>query len=338
MKIIIRSDRKIGNQLIAEYKFNGARIIDRIVDFLSNIDETDLYVVSDRDLKLKNVKNIPLSEADLLKDKIVIDLKFVYDGRKLKKLIKRKKSLDKSVIIENETLDNLNNFGCLYERKEWNPISKFYVEPLGEKIGYWLRKTRVSPNAVSFSNIILSSLISLLLFFGGTFGVIIFGIWVRIFHILDIVDGQIARLKCQGTKFGKWVDGGTDRFVIGLWHMTIAVSLYIKSQKIIFLFAGLLVLFGNYMYNYLLLTSVAYFRGNRFDYKSSSGIKTNPIIKFILLFVNHDIQLHILTLCAFIAKLDWFILFYAFYFNFMWFMYFLFYLIEYFRKGDVKEV
>jgi len=92
------------------------------------------------------------------------------------------------------------------------------------------------------------------------------------------------------------------------------------------------------MYNYLLLTSVAYFRGNRFDYKSSSEVKRNPIIKFVLLFVNHDIQLHILTLCAFIVKLDWFILFYAFYFNFMWFMYFFFYLVQYLKKGDVKEV
>lgn len=338
MKIIIRADRKIGKQLIAEHTFRDKRIIDRIFDFLNDISVGEIYIASDKDLKVRSATNIPLSKLDLLKNKQVVDLKFTYDARKLRKLIKKGKPLEKAIIIENKTRGNLNYLGCLYERKEWNPISKFYIEPAGEKIGYWLRKTNITPNAVSFFNIILSLIAIALLFFWGTLNLILFGLWVRIFHMIDIVDGQIARLKSQGTKFGKWVDGGGDRLVIGLWYIAIVISLYLRTQKTFFLFVGLAILFGDYMYNYLLLTSVAYFRSFKSDYKSTITVKKNPIVKFVLLFINHDIQLHALTLCAFMDKMDWFIIFYAFYFNFIWFMYFIFYLIKYLMDGDVNEV
>ena len=190
---------------------------------------------------------------------------------------------------------------------------------------------------VSFTNILLSLLASGLIFLGFP-GLILFGIWIRVFHMFDIVDGQIARLNCLGTSFGRWVDGAGDRLVISFWYLVISSYLYFKSSNIIFLFLGLFILFGNMMYNYLLCTSVAYFRDNKFYVKSSSKVKQNLIVRFILLFINHDVHLHILTLTAIFNKLDWFILFYAFYFNFIWFMYFIFYLIKYIKDGDVNEV
>ena len=336
MKLVIRADRKIERESIAEHNFNGRRIIDRIVDFLSSIGQKDVFIASDKDLKVKNTPTIPLSKIDSSDSKSIIDLRYTYDRRKLEKLIKKGKHLDKAIIIENEKLCHLDYMGCLYERKEWNPISKYYIEPWGEKIGYWLRNTRVTPNSVSFVNILFSLFASGLLFLGFP-GRILFGIWVRIFHMLDIVDGQIARLKCQGTSFGRWVDGAGDRLVCAFWHLSISSYLYFKSSNTLFLFLGLFTLFGNMMYNYLLYTSVAYFRNNRFDVKSKSKVKQNPIIKFILSFISYDIHLHLLTLAAIFDKLEWFIIFYAFYFNFMWFAYFLFYLMKYLKEGDIKE-
>jgi phosphatidylglycerophosphate synthase len=338
MKIVIRADRKLDNELIAKHIFKEDRIIDRIVNFLLGVGGMDIYIVSDDDLKVKNVKNISLSSADLLENKQIIDLKFVYDWRKLKKFIKNGKLLEKAVIIENKTIKNLDYFGCFYERSEWNPISQFYVEPFGEKIAFWLRNTKITPNFITALNIILSVFASGLVLLGGTLNLVLFGIWVRMFHVLDVMDGQLARLKSQGTSFGQWFDGAGDRIVLSIWHIVISLALYLNSNNAFFLFLGLAILFGVYIHNYLLFTSVLYFRGSKFDYKSSSRIKKNPLISFVLIFVNNDIQFHILTICAWTNKLNWFLIFYAVYFNFMWLMYFLYYSMKYIREKEVKEV
>ncbi len=337
MRIIIRADRKIGKEIIAEHRFRGTRIIDRIVNFLLDIGENKIQIVSDEDLKVKNVENIPLSKIDLLKSKIVIDLKFVYDDRKLRRLIKKGKSVEKAVMIENKTIKNLDSFGCLYERKEWNPISQFYIEPLGEKIAFWLRKTKVTPNFVTSLNITLGALASVLIFLGGTLNLVLFGIWVRIYHLLDVMDGSLSKFKGQGTLFGKWFDCVGDRFINGVWYLVIILTLYLRSRNTLYLFVGLALLFGVYMYNHLLLTSVAYFRNNNFYYKSPTKIKENILIKFVLLFINGDIHFHLLTIFSFMNKLEWFVLFYTGYFNFMWLMYFIFYLVKYVKEGDIKE-
>ncbi len=338
MNIIIRADRKIGKIVIATYKFKGKKIIDRIINFLLGLGQKELYIISDRDLNIRGVKNISVSELESLKNKGVIDLRFTYDCRKLKKLIAKKKSFNKAIILENRSIGDIKNFGCLYERKEWNPISQFYLEPLGEKIAFWMRNTKITPNSVTFLNIFLSMFASILIFFGGRVNLIFFGLWVRIFHMLDIVDGQLARLKNQGTTFGKWIDGGADRFVVGMWYIVIIITLYFKLNSVFFLFVGLILLFGAYLYNYLLLTSVAYFRNFNFEYKSNSRTKKNPFVKFFLLFINHDIQMHLLTISAWLDMLGWYIIFYGIYFNSMWFMYFIFYFTKYLREGDIKEV
>ena len=77
MKIVVLSNGKIGKESIAEHKFKGKKIVERVVDFLWDIGKKDIYVVSDTDLKVKNTKHISLSNVDSLKNKQVIDLKFV---------------------------------------------------------------------------------------------------------------------------------------------------------------------------------------------------------------------------------------------------------------------
>lgn len=336
MNIIIRTDRKIGKELIATYPFSNKRIIDRFTELISDL-KANIFIASDRKIEVDNTKNIAISDINNKKDAIILDLNYIYDERKLKKLIKKRKDINKAIIKENKEIADLKSFGCLFHRKEWNPLSRYYVEPLGEKLGYKLSKSPISANQVTFFNVIISILASYWIYLNTTASLILFGIWVRIFHMLDIVDGQIARLKNKGSPFGQWIDGGGDKFVITVWYIVIASSLYLKSNNVLFLFIGLIALFGIYIYNYLMLTSVMYFRNSKSSYKSESRMIKNPLTSFILLFLDYDIHLHILTICAFINKLELFLIFYAIYFNFMWFMYFVFYLIRHLTKEDAKE-
>ncbi|MBD3164441.1 hypothetical protein GF323_04525 [Candidatus Woesearchaeota archaeon] len=335
MKAIIRCDGRIDGKLIAKYSYKGLNIAERLVEFLRKNNIKDVILASDANQGFKGIKNIHVSEINS-KMKHIIDLRYTYDSRKLEKMIRENKSFNEAILFKNEKICHIKNTGCLYERKEWNPLSKFYIEPWGERIGFWLRNTSISPNTVTFMNTLLAILSNVLLFLG-YYGKLAFGIWIRIFHMLDIVDGQLARIKCQGTRFGKWIDGAGDRLVFVSWSISISILLYVESKRIFFLLAGLFLLAGYMMYNYLLYTSVAYFRNNRFDVKSKSKVKQNPIIKLFLSFSAVDIKYHLLTVAAILNGLDIFIIFYAFYFNLLWLMYFVFYLLKYLKEGDILE-
>ncbi len=337
MKIVIRADRKIRDALIAEYKLKDQRLIDRFVNLISDL-EAEIFIASDSKIHVANTKSITISAMGNMKEAIVLDLKNIYDDRKLKKLIKKKKDTKKAIIKENKEIADLRSFGCMFHRKEWNPINRYYIEPLGEKIGFMLRNTSISANQVTFLNVILGILASYLIYRNTILSLIIFAIWVRFFHLLDIVDGHIARLQNKGSPFGQWIDGGGDKFVITLWYIFISYAVYQKTGKIFFLIVGLVAMFGIYMYNYLMLTSVMYFRNAKSSYKSETAVKKNPIVSFILLFIDYDVHLHILTLCALTNRLEWFLTFYALYFNFMWGAYFLYYLKRHLTRADAKEI
>ncbi|MEA2037289.1 MAG: CDP-alcohol phosphatidyltransferase family protein [Nanoarchaeota archaeon] len=338
MNIIIRADRRIGKQIIGESYFKGQKIIKRIVSFLSKIGQKKVYVASNKKYGIKGTKDIPLSKINSIKNKVVMDLKYIYDGYKLERLIKKGKQLKKAIITENKTLIHLKNFGCISEEREWNPISGCYGVPMGIRLGFWLSKTNISPNFITLLNLFLGILVSVLVLIGGRLNLFIFGIWVIIFHLLDAADGKLAKFTGKTTSFGRWLDGGGDKFIMNFWFLIITVSLYLKSGSVIFLFVGLILLFGALMYNYLLLTSTAYFRDSNFDYVSSSRIKRNPVIRLMLVFINMDIQIHFIIVSALLGRFELLIIFYSIYFNLMWMGYFLFYFAKYLREKDIKEV
>jgi hypothetical protein len=157
------------------------------------------------------------------------------------------------------------------------------------------------------------------------------------YHLLDVADGQLARLTGKTTNWGKWVDGGGDKLVFSVWYIAISISLYIKNNNPLFLILGLVVMLGMYIYNYLLLTSVAYFRSFQFKFKSKSRLKNNPFSSTFLFFLNGDVYYHMITILAIIGRIDILLVFYAFYYNAVWLAYFIFYLIRYIMEGDVKE-
>jgi len=336
MNIIIRADRKIGNELIAEHIFSGKRIIDRFIDLGTNL-KANVLIVSGKKIEANKAKAIPSSKVDNIKSALILDLNNIYDQRKLEKLLKKGKDPRKAIIKENRTLADLNSFGCLFCRKEWNPLSQYYVEPLGEKLAFALRKSGITPNQVTLFNILLGLLASLLIFMNTALSLIIFGIFVRFFHMLDIADGHLARLKNKLSLFGKWIDGGGDKFVMMIWYSVIALTLFLKRNDVIYIIAGFALLVGAFVYNYLLLTSVAYFRSYNKDYTIEEGTGKKIVSKALMFFINYDMQLHIFTVFALLNKIEYILFFYAAYFNFAWLAYFVYYFTKYIKEGDVRE-
>jgi hypothetical protein len=92
-----------------------------------------------------------------------------------------------------------------------------------------------------------------------------------------------------------------------------------------------------YLHSYLMLTSVAYFRGGQAKFKTESRLKANPVSTAFLFFLDADMHYHMITIFALIGRIDILLFFYAIYFNLIWMAYFLFYLFRYLKYGDARE-
>ncbi len=85
-----------------------------------------------------------------------------------------------------------------------------------------LARTRVTPNALTFSGVTLCAAASVLVYFEYRGEILFFLLGAVVFvvgSVLDILDGALARVSGRGTPFGAFLDSTTDRvsegFVLG---------------------------------------------------------------------------------------------------------------------------
>ena len=211
------------------------------------------------------------------------------------------------------------------------PFGKYYMVPLGKYLAKILKNTPLTPNKVTFLRTIMGLAISALIYYGGFINLLIFAILVQLFHSVDITDGELAKLKKMKTKFGEWIDGVTDKLVIDTWMLTIAVTLFLKSDNPILLIAAAFYFLGKHLFIFSSLRSDVCFGDHTKD-KLKTKIKVNPISQFLLFFIEWDVQLHFLSVTAILNRLDIFLFFYAIYFNLIWISYIFFYSFKYIKN------
>ncbi len=134
------------------------------------------------------------------------------------------KNLD--FITEKEKiLDQIVGGRCYY------PDVRIWMHPFVVYLVYYSRKLKISPNALSITNLFVS-IICLFCFYSNFFIAAFFLFWLR--GILDCSDGALARYSNQTSKFGKILDSAIDwPFYISLW---ILVALKISNIYIAFYF------------------------------------------------------------------------------------------------------
>lgn len=114
----------------------------------------------------------------------------------------------------------------------------------GSYIVYLLQKTSITPNHITILSFI-SSIFGILLIAATPYK-IIGAFFYFIGLVLDCTDGQLARLKGMGSKFGKWLDGFVDEMVRGLLYIGLSLAVYSQTGNILFLFIGLWVCVAEY--------------------------------------------------------------------------------------------
>src|SRR5580765_7783327 len=115
-----------------------------------------------------------------------------------------------------------------------------------------LARSRVTPNALTASGVLLCATASVLVYFEYRNDILFFWLGAAVFvlgSILDILDGALARLSGKGTPFGAFLDSTTDRVSEGFMLGAIALVFFRHGNEVALAFAFAAVM-GSFLVSY----------------------------------------------------------------------------------------
>ncbi len=118
---------------------------------------------------------------------------------------------------------------------EW--WSSFVTSPLAIAINYLAVDIRwISPNLITLFSFITAIISALFIVAGGTVNFIIAAILIHLSHILDCMDGQMARYRKISSPSGSFFDKLTDQIQVTIWFGSVGYAAYSQSQNVLPIF------------------------------------------------------------------------------------------------------
>jgi len=130
------------------------------------------------------------------------------------------------------------------------PVSRYLNRPLSIRISRHLVKYPITPNQISLFSILCSLLGSGLFAFGGYPGLLLGGLLAQFASVIDGCDGEVARLKFQGSDYGGWFDAVLDRYADAFLLFGLTWHAYSANPGPLILFIGFLAIIGSFMLSY----------------------------------------------------------------------------------------
>jgi len=130
------------------------------------------------------------------------------------------------------------------------PISRYLNRPISTRISKYLVKTNLTPNHVSLFSFALCCIGASLFFFGEYPYLLLGAILAQASSIVDGCDGEVARLKFQGTEFGAWFDAVLDRYADAFLLFGLTYYVYSLSGSLLPILVGFLAIIGAFMNSY----------------------------------------------------------------------------------------
>ncbi len=162
-------------------------------------------------------------------------------------------------------------------------------------ISRFLSKKRISPNLITFFGTLISLFAGFLFYLGQT---LLAGLSVILSGLMDIIDGQVAKLSGKETRFGGVLDSSLDRYSEIFIYIGISLFFFKKGDTITS-FATIFALLGSMLVSYVKaraegagipLKSGFFQRAERFFLISSGGILGVEILRvfmYIIALVSH---------------------------------------------------
>jgi phosphatidylglycerophosphate synthase len=115
---------------------------------------------------------------------------------------------------------------------EW--WSSFVTSPLAIAINYVVVDIKwLTPNLITLFSFITAIISVLFIITGGIVNFIIAAVLIHLSHVLDCMDGQMARYRKTSSPSGSYFDKLTDQIQVTIWFGAIGYAAYSQSQSVL---------------------------------------------------------------------------------------------------------
>ena len=252
---------------------------------------------------------------------IVLKANYIYDKRKLIKLIKKgNTNLSAAILWQIRGKNDIKYAEETLERIKMFPVARQINLKLGKKLANFLVKSNITPNQVTFVSLI-AGLLACFCFASGIYALAVVGAFLLQLHCtLDFSDGHLARLKDAWSRSGAFLDGITNMIVEALCYVGISYGLFLKHNNKFFLVTGLSVIFGHFMIEHVNFLKMKYLKTGSIDiWKIGNKELPFKILKKIYWFLEAwDVRLYIISLFAILNRLEFPMIYFVIDFNARW--------------------
>ncbi|MCW8931293.1 MAG: CDP-alcohol phosphatidyltransferase family protein [Gammaproteobacteria bacterium] len=114
---------------------------------------------------------------------------------------------------------------------EW--WSSFVTSPLAIVANYFMVDIKwLSPNIITLLSFVIALISMVLIVIGGSVNFIIAAGLIQLSHVLDCMDGQMARYRKSYSSSGSYYDKFTDHLQVILWFGAVGYAAYNQSQSV----------------------------------------------------------------------------------------------------------
>jgi len=122
---------------------------------------------------------------------------------------------------------------------EW--WSSFVTAPLGIAANYWAVDIQaITPNRITAASFAVAVVASVCILIGSFGWFIAAAILIHLSHILDCMDGQMARYRKASSAIGSYYDRLTDQVQVTLWFGAAGYAAYTQSLSVVPVFLALI--------------------------------------------------------------------------------------------------
>ena len=122
---------------------------------------------------------------------------------------------------------------------EW--WSSFVTAPLGILANYCaVEVSWITPNRITAASFLVAVVATLAIIVGGTWWFIAAAILIHLSHVLDCMDGQMARYRQVSSPVGSYYDRITDQVQVTLWFGAAGYAAYVQTNSVTPVFLALI--------------------------------------------------------------------------------------------------
>jgi phosphatidylglycerophosphate synthase len=118
---------------------------------------------------------------------------------------------------------------------EW--WSSFVTSPLAIAVNYVVIDVKwLTPNLITLFSFIVALISAVFILAGGTMNFVVAAILIHLSHILDCMDGQMARYRKSTSQSGAFYDKLTDQIQVTIWFGAVGYAAYAQSHSVVPIF------------------------------------------------------------------------------------------------------